>query len=218
MGAVYAGRVKLEEAAEPRRIDLRFDSGPEAGNVNRGIYELERGVWKLCLATRGDTRPSEFATAPGSGIALEILKRAQKEKAAGKAKAAAATASADIDSATTTELEGEWRMIDAIMNGARMDEASMQWVRRVNQGNISTVYAGPQTMLKVEFTHDRAQSPGAIDYLNLIGPNKGKRQQGIYSLKNGALSICMSAPGAARPGDFQTAKGDGRTYTVWKKA
>lgn len=216
MGAVYAGSVKLDEAAKPRRIDLHFDSGPEAGNVNRGIYELKGGVWKLCLATRGDARPAAFATAPGSSIALEILRRAEKPKAARKAMAAAATA-AGSGPAHTTELEGEWQMIEAIMNGARLDEASVQWVRRVNRGNVTTVSAGPQTMLKAEFTHDASQSPGTIDYLNLAGANKGKRQQGIYSLKNGVLSISMAAPGAARPEDFQTAKGDGRTYTVWKR-
>ena len=217
MGAVYAGTVKLDEAAKPRRIDLHFDSGPEAGNVNRGIYELTGGVWKLCLATRGDAWPSAFATEPGSGIALEILKRAEKAKAARKATAAAATAWADSGSAPATELEGEWQMIEAIINGARLDEASVQWVRRVNRANVTTVSAGPQTMLKAEFTYDPSQSPGAIDYLNLAGSNKGKRQQGIYSLKNGLLSISMAAPGAARPEDFQTAKGDGRTYTVWKR-
>ncbi len=56
MGSIYAGTIKLDAAAKPRRIDITFDVGPEAGNINRGIYELKAGVWKLCVATRGATR------------------------------------------------------------------------------------------------------------------------------------------------------------------
>lgn len=219
MGAIYEGTLKLNSKTKPRRIDLHFTSGPEAGNVNHGIYELKSGVWRLCIATRGDARPAAFATSHGSGIALETLQRAAKKPAA-KAKAAAAAASTGEppSTAATTEFEGEWRMVEGIMNGVRMDDATVQWVRRENRGNVSTVYAGPQTMLKVEFTHDASQAPGAIDYVNLAGPNKGKRQHGIYSLKGGVWTLSMAAPGAARPVDFETTKGDGRTFTVWKKA
>lgn len=219
MGAVYAGTVKLDGRAKPRRIDLRFDSGPEAGNVNRGIYEIQKGGWKLCLATHGGPRPSEFATPPGSGIALETLKRAKARAAKPKAKAAAASAGgAAAERQFATELEGEWRMVSGVMNGAEMDQASVQWVRRVNQGNVSTVYAGPQTMLKVEFNYDRWASPKTIDYVNLVGSNKGKKQLGIYELENGRLKICVSAPGVeTRPTEFESVRGDGRTYTVWQK-
>ncbi len=91
MGAIYAGTFKLDAAAKPRRIDMTFDVGPEAGNINRGIYELKAGVWKLCLATRGDARPAAFATARGSGVVLETLKRATGKAAKLKAKAVAAS-------------------------------------------------------------------------------------------------------------------------------
>jgi uncharacterized protein (TIGR03067 family) len=219
MGTIYEGTVKVNSMTKPRRIDLHFDSGPEAGNVNHGIYELKGGLWKLCIATRGDARPAEFATSAGSGIALETLRRAAKKPVRTAKAAAVAAASVSVPvPAPATEIEGEWRMIEGIMNGVRMDDGAVQWVRRENRGNVSTVYAGPQTMLKVEFTYDPSQSPGAIDYVNLAGPNKGKRQHGIYSLKRDVFTVCMAAPGAARPADFQTAKGDGRTFTVWKRA
>jgi uncharacterized protein (TIGR03067 family) len=216
MGAEYAGTILLDASAKPRRIDMVFDSGPEAGNTNRGIYELKGKTWRLCLATRGDMRPKAFATEPGSGFALETLQRAGAVKVKPK-KASAKSEPEAAPAAGASEIEGEWRMLSGVMNGAAMDESTMQWVRRVNAGDVSTVLAGPQTMLKVRFTLDHSQSPGWIDYVNLYGPNKGKEQQGIFALKKGVLTICVAQPGASRPREFHSAKGDGQTLTVWKR-
>jgi uncharacterized protein (TIGR03067 family) len=72
-------------------------------------------------------------------------------------------------------------------------------------------------MLKVEFTFDHSTSPPSIDYLNLHGPNKGKRQQGIYRFEGDVLTVCIAAPGAARPDELASVPGDGRTLTVWKR-
>ena len=40
MGAEYSGKVELDETRKPRRFDLVFTEGPEAGNRNLGIYRL----------------------------------------------------------------------------------------------------------------------------------------------------------------------------------
>ncbi len=220
MGTIYAGTFKLDAAAKPRRIDMKFDVGPEAGNINRGIYELKAGVWRLCLATRGGAWPTAFATEHGSGVVLETLKRATGKAAKLKAKVVAASpvdSESSVPDAPVTELDGEWRMVSGVMNGAAVEGSLLQWVKRVNRGNTSTVLAGPQTMLKVEFTTDPSQSPPAIDYLNLVGANKGKKQLGIYAFEGDLLKICVAAPGDGRPGEFYSAKSDGRTFTVWKK-
>lgn len=50
------------------------------------------------------------------------------------------------------------------------------------------------------------------------GPNQGKTQYGIYEFEGEVLKICISAPGAARPTQFQSAPGDSGTLTVWKRA
>src|SRR5438445_7893760 len=76
MGATYEGTFGVDATKAPRTIDMKFTSGPEKGNTNFGIYELDQSAWRLCLATRGTERPKKFATQPGSGIALEILRRA----------------------------------------------------------------------------------------------------------------------------------------------
>jgi uncharacterized protein (TIGR03067 family) len=74
MGTSYEGTLELDSTKNPRHLNMSFDVGPEAGNVNLCIYELTANFWKLCIATRGSLRPTTFASTPGSGVVLEILK------------------------------------------------------------------------------------------------------------------------------------------------
>lgn len=228
MGAVYKGTLELDEAARPRQLTMKFDEGPEKGNTNPCIYQLDGDNWKLCLATRGAVRPSGFATTPGSGFALETLTRgdapvtakakARASKKTAPAKASPTTAAGAPVTSARTEFEGEWRMISGIMDGHPMEESLVKWVKRVTQGNRTTVFAGPQVMMKMEFTSDSSQSPKTIDYLNIAGANKGREQYGIYEFEGNLLKICVSPPDGARPTRFLSTPGDGGMMTVWKRA
>jgi uncharacterized protein (TIGR03067 family) len=211
MGAAYKGTLKIDAAAKPARLDMKFTAGPEKGNTNLGIYKLDGDTWKLCLAMRGDTRPSKFASQQGSGFALETLTRGpvKKLRPAAPAKVSAG--------AIATELEGEWQMVSAVMNGAPMEQSAVAWVKRVTVGNETAVYAGPQTMLKAQFTNDPAKSPKTIDYVHTAGSNKGKTTLGIYEFDADLLKICMAAPGSKRPTKFESVRGDGASFTVWKR-
>jgi uncharacterized protein (TIGR03067 family) len=75
MGAAYEGSIEVDAAAIPKTFNLKFTTGPEKGNANLGIYELDGDTWRICLSTRGTIRPQEFAAKSGTGIALEVLKR-----------------------------------------------------------------------------------------------------------------------------------------------
>ena len=218
MGAIYEGTVELDASTTPARLDMKFDAGPEKGNTNLGIYQLDGDSWKLCLATRGAVRPASFTSTAGSGLAVQTLVRASApavRKAGSKAPKKSAPAAAANGPAT--EFEGEWSMLSGVMDGKAMDAQVVQWVKRVTQGNQTTVLAGPQTMLKVQFTFDPAQSPKSIDYVNLHGANKGKNQLGIYKFEGNVLTVCVAPPGAARPAEFVSVPGDGRTLTAWKR-
>ena len=108
-------------------------------------------------------------------------------------------------------------MVSGVMNGQPMDPSLVKWVKRTTRGNRTTVLAGPQVMMKVEFSIDPSQSPQAIDYLNLAGANKGKTQRGIFDLSGDVLRVCVAAPGDPRPAEFASVPGDRRTFTVWKR-
>jgi uncharacterized protein (TIGR03067 family) len=225
MGAVYRGKVTLDATKKPKHIDILFTEGHAKGMTNHGIYELGRDSWKLCLDTTGKSRPKTFATKSASGFALETLNRAPAgAKAASTAKVASPPTSKSAAGASkksfgpATELEGEWAMLSGVMDGVPMDKSMVQWVKRITHGNESAVVAGPQTMLRVEFTHDPSKSPKTIDYMNLFGANKGKSQLGIYEFAGDILRFCVSPPNKPRPAEFSSARGDGRSFTTWKRA
>jgi uncharacterized protein (TIGR03067 family) len=109
-------------------------------------------------------------------------------------------------------------MVSAIMDGVPMDPSAVEWVKRITHGSETTVYAGPQVMMKMEFTSDASKAPKTIDYFNTAGSNKGKSQQGIYAFEGDLLKICVAAPGKLRPTQFQSDRGDGRTFTIWRRS
>ena len=218
MGARYEGTLLADASKAPAHLDMHFEWGPEQGNTNLGIYEIHGDEWRLCIATRGVVRPQTFTSKPGSGIALETLVRsaasATVERGAATASGARAAGTA---TAAASEFEGEWRMVSAVFNGAPMEASMTQWVKRVFEGDQTTVIAGPQIMLKAVFSIDASQSPKVMDYQNLAGSHKGKAQLGIYEFDGDLLKICMAAPGAERPQQLESTKGDGRALTVWTR-
>jgi len=64
-------RYTLDPRAKPQAIDLT----DKEGRIARGIYALDGEKLQICWTERGKTRPTEFASKPGSGFDLFILKR-----------------------------------------------------------------------------------------------------------------------------------------------
>jgi uncharacterized protein (TIGR03067 family) len=226
MGATYEGTVLMRAGKAPKAFDLLFTAGPEKGNRNPGIYKLDGPRWTICLATLGTIRPKRFATRSGSGIALETLVRddgarasARKPSRARKRPAARpATTRPPAESGAPTELEGEWAMVSGVFSGKALDPSLVKWCKRITRGGVTSVVAGPQTMLKATFVLESGGRHAAIEYLNLEGASAGKRQAGIYELNGDTLKVCMSAPGKTAPSDFSSKSGDGRSYTTWRLA
>lgn len=219
MGHAYSGTIEIIPGKEPKAFDLVFTSGPPQGLCNRGIYKLGGDMWTICLATRGDARPRRFATRPDTGYALETLERdATTTKAKKNAKIAVVAApKTEPITGEPTEIEGEWPMVSAVMDGKPLADDMVKWCKRVTRGNVTQIFAGPQTMLDAEFTLDASATPRHIDYVNRSGKNKGKKQAGIYQIDDDTLRICTAAPGGKRPNGFSSSKGDGRSYTVWRR-
>ncbi len=217
MGATYEGTMVLDPTATPRRLDIRFDEGPEAGNTDLAIYELDGDTWRLCLGT-GDDRPTGFSAEPGSGRALETLRRVGEAEAAPAPAPAAEAVPVGPSAAPPTELEGEWTMVSGTLDGRPVDRRMLASGRRVTRGDESTVLFGTSVFMRMTFRLDPAAAPKAIDYVNTAGANKGRAQQGIYELQGDTLRLCVAPPGAERPADFTSVPGDGRLLTVWRKA
>jgi len=216
MGADYKGKLILGGSNKPKSFDLKFTSGPEKGNTNRGIYELKGDRWRICLDFRGNARPEAFETKPGSGRAVEVLRRARDGAPdSRKSKAKPATAPPDFPATPAPELEGEWAMLSCVQNGEPMPQAWLRFGKRTASGNQITVTMNKQIMLNVFFSVDRTKEPMEIDYVIANGPQAGQRQYGIYRLQGGKLTTAIAALGNPRPRDFHSAAGDGKLVTGW---
>lgn len=72
------GTFKVDPAKSPKTIEITFTAGPNKGDRLSGIYEVEGDTYRVCLAMPGKTPPTEFASKPGSGHVLEVLKRERR--------------------------------------------------------------------------------------------------------------------------------------------
>jgi uncharacterized protein (TIGR03067 family) len=70
------GKVKLHADKKPKAIDFSIESGDDKGKTQLGIYEIENGQLKICVAKAGETeRPTEFKTKEGSPNVLIVMKK-----------------------------------------------------------------------------------------------------------------------------------------------
>jgi uncharacterized protein (TIGR03067 family) len=200
MGAEYSGTMVVDESASPKTFDVLFEKGPEEGNRSLGIYELDGDIWKICLGLTGKTRPTRFVSEPGSGHALEILKR-------GRGGATGLLAAGEL-AEPVAELEGGWSMVSCRQDGQPMDPRFVKTAMREFRGNSTTLTLGGRPFMKSRFTADPATK--TIEY-------PGLRQHGIYQVSGDRLDTCLVADGETRPADFTSAPGDGRLVSEWSR-
>ncbi len=74
---VKKGTQKLDSTKTPKQIDARDTEGPTVGE-NLGIYEFTAdGDFRVCFASTGKSRPTEFVTKPGDGQFIHVWQRAR---------------------------------------------------------------------------------------------------------------------------------------------
>jgi uncharacterized protein (TIGR03067 family) len=226
----YEGVFTLDVEAEPAQIDIEFVEGPDAGNWSYGIFRLDGDALHLCLGLVGAERPNRFTTTPGSGHALERLRRSSSARPAnvrgGQRKSAPAEPgpSSSVDEAgfelkTTPFLErlqGEWTPLALVTDGKPLDPSLLSYGSRTIADNETRVIFGGQVMLHARMRFDEAQSPIAVDYLSIGRGAKGVTL-GVVELHDDVVRFCIAPAGAARPSDFSCERGSGRTFSEWKR-
>jgi uncharacterized protein (TIGR03067 family) len=75
---ISQGTSRIDPTQRPKAIDFAPTLGAEQGPTSLGIYEIRGDTRRLCFAAAGQERPREFATRPGSGHYLVVLKRQKR--------------------------------------------------------------------------------------------------------------------------------------------
>ena len=234
--ANYDGTFTIDAAARPMRIDIDFVDGPEAGQRSAGLFVVDGDRLTICLGLVGADRPVAFATAPGTGHALERLRRASPARPAGvtggagthagdsrAAPSAAAVPPLDPadfareSSPMLARLEGQWAPVRLVTGGQEMRADWLPYGSRTAAGNEVKVVFGGQVMLHAKVRVDDTVVPIAVDYLHLHGRDKGKVSAGIMQWIGDEPCFLMAAPGQPRPSDFSAPHAAGLTLSQWRR-
>lgn len=190
MGAEYSGHLEL---TNPNQITLHFETGPEAGNANHGIYEITPTGWRLCLNMSGGPAPKTFKSSKNH--ALETLIPAQPAK--------------PVTGHAIPELQGEWQMATCLRSGEPLPPSFLKTGVRKITGIETTLHFGKQLFQQGTLTQG-----GPANTFEL--QSEGAPQLGIYERSGNTLKTCLAAPGKPRPKTWQSTKEGGETLTTWR--
>ena len=70
-----AAGTAIDPTKNPMTIDFSYTDGDLKGKAAVGIYKIEDDLLTICRTTPGGTRPTEFASKPGSGHTLVSYSR-----------------------------------------------------------------------------------------------------------------------------------------------
>lgn len=205
MGALYEGRLELDEQSIPPRLSMHFDAGPETGRVNHGIYELNGDVWRICLCMTGGLPPPSFSTAGRSGYALQSLVRAPATRDPRPV----------LEGEPVSELQGEWAMVSCVRAGETLPAAFARSGRRTVQGVRSTLRFGSQIFMDGLLTADGP--PRCCRLVSTLAASNGDVQLGIFDIEGETLLTCFGAAGRPRPAKFESTREGGETCAVWTR-
>jgi uncharacterized protein (TIGR03067 family) len=204
--SIHKGTFKVDPGKKPKQIDITFTEGPEKGKGIQGIYKLEGDTYTLCASIAGKERPVEFASKPGSGHVLEVLKREQK------------AAPEEAIKADRKALAGTWQAVSYELDGKKAPAEDLQDVQLVidADGKAIARKAG-QAFIGGTTEIDPTRTPRAIDIAYTVGEIKGQTALGIYEVKGDTLRICRSNPGKDRPTEFSSKPGSGHTLMSYRR-
>ena len=102
-------------------------------------------------------------------------------------------------------LEGKWKAVSMEAGGKTLSSV-MEFSYTIAANGKATSKSSIDEY-QATMTVDPKKSPKTIDNLHDTGPQKGKKQYGIYKLEGDKWTVCMTRPGVAestRPKDFNT--------------
>ena len=216
--ADYEGVFAVDATCTPAQIDIHFQQGPEAGNTCLGLVDLDGETVRFCLALGSAGRPTAFVTTPGSGHALELLRRAGAKAAPARPSVTTVIPPefAFCPAPVFERLAGEWHALAMLRDGVALPPQMLGAARRVGQRNETRVTMGGRVLVEARLRIDTHASPMHVDYLHTGGAMAGKTQLGLMAWDGDDVQFCMAACGDARPAEISCVAGSGRMLSVWR--
>jgi uncharacterized protein (TIGR03067 family) len=119
--------------------------------------------------------------------------------------------------AAAKDLQGMWTVVSFHHDGGSTPVQEGRVIPYTFEGN-KLITVGPfDAKVEIEYRLDPSKNPKQIDQRftgGALGPWIAK---GIYKIEGETLTICYGGPNVARPTDFTTKPGDGRTMRVHKR-
>lgn len=78
IGTSQTGAIEIDPGKTPKQMDSTSTTDGAKGEISLGIYELSGDDYKVCFAPPGKARPTEFASAPGTGVILQVWRRPRR--------------------------------------------------------------------------------------------------------------------------------------------
>jgi uncharacterized protein (TIGR03067 family) len=204
----------LDPTSTPRSIDLTYASGPRKGATVKGIYRLQGDSYTLCRReNKGQARPTEFVSKPGSGLILAVYKRERT-----KSKPDAEKKADPAQEGEVAKFQGTWRLVSGLTDGKPLPDEKATQITVTITGNKHTVRMGDAVIARdVSFEVDPRATPKAVTDTIQDGPQKGTVIRGIYKFEGDTLVSCVPAAGKDRPTKFDGGPGTGCSLRVFKR-
>ena len=118
---------------------------------------------------------------------------------------------ADDAKATPKALQGKWKLVGGERDGKAIPEGEVRegTVTFDKEGRVTASVTGYEMEGMVKF--DPTKKPHTLEVTHTKGPDKDKKQFGIYKLEKNKLTVCVTPPGKAeeeRPAGFTTKDSD----------
>ena len=114
------------------------------------------------------------------------------------------------------KFQGKWAIASVVADGKELPADVVKVFTMTFKDDTYRVVIGKE---KTEgtFTLDASKKPKTIDIVPDSGPDRGKKQPGIYEFDGDKIKICAAQPNKERPTTFDTKDKTGYTLMILRR-
>jgi uncharacterized protein (TIGR03067 family) len=75
---VVDGVIRIDPTKKPKTMNIEYTKGPDQGKTALAIYDIDGDTFRICRATPGNERPTDFESKQGMEHILLVYKREKR--------------------------------------------------------------------------------------------------------------------------------------------